>query len=73
MISIGSLGNLKPTADLSMLKMHITMDQRLKNGSIHNRLGKRVVDQDWADYEEGIERKYVRQEGQWCLGGLTRS
>ena len=23
--------------------------------------------------EEGNERKYVWQEGQWCLGGLTRS
>ena len=33
-----------------------------------------MVDQDWADYEEeGNERKYVWQEGQWCLGGLTRS
>ena len=50
------------------------MDLRLKNGSVHNRLGKRVVDQNWADYEkEGNERKYVWQEGQWCLGGLTRS
>jgi len=37
-------------------------------------LGKRVVDQDWADYEEeGNEKGYVWQEGQWCLGGLTRS
>ena len=35
---------------------------------------KRVADQDWADYEEeGYEREYVWQEGQWCLGGLTRS
>ena len=34
--------------------------RHLKNGSIHNRLGKRVVDQDWADYEEGSdEGKYV--------------
>ena len=49
------------------------MDWRLKNGSIHNRLGKRVVNQDWADYEEDNERKYVWQEGQWCPGGLTRS
>ena len=49
------------------------MDRRLKNGSVHNRLGKRVVDQDWADYEEGNERKYVWQEGPWCPGGLTRS
>ena len=44
------------------------MDRRLKNGSVHNRLRKRVVDQNWADYEE-----YVWQEDQWCLGGLTRS
>ena len=29
------------------------MDRRLKNGSVHNRLGKRVVDQNWVDYEEG--------------------
>ena len=50
------------------------MDRRLKNGNIHNRLGERVVDQDWADYgEKGNERKYVWQEGQWCPGGLTRS
>ena len=28
------------------------MDQRLKNKSVHNRLGKRIVDQDWAHYEE---------------------
>ena len=50
------------------------MDRRLKNGSVHNQLGKRVVDQGWADYEEeGNEREYVWQEGQWCPGGLTRS
>ena len=50
------------------------MDRRLKNGSVHNQLGKRVVDQNWVDYEEGSnEGKYVWQEGQWCLGGLTRS
>ena len=41
------------------------MDRRLKN--------KRVVDQDWVNYEEGNERKYVWKEGQWCPGGLTRS
>ena len=53
---------------------HNNMDRRSKNGSIHNRLEKRVVDQDWADYEEeGNKREYVWQEGQWCLGGLTRS
>ena len=50
------------------------MDRRLKNESIHNWLGKRVVDQDWTDYEEeGNKREYVWQEDQWCLGGLTRS
>ena len=50
------------------------MDRRLKNISVHDRLGKRVVDQNWADYEEkGDEEVYVWQEGQWCPGGLTRS
>ena len=50
------------------------MDQRLKNKSVHDRLRKQVVNQDWADYgEEGNKRKYVWQEGQWCLRGLTRS
>ena len=40
----------------------------------HDRLGKRVVDQNWADYEEeSNEEEYVWQEGQWCPGGLTRS
>ena len=45
------------------------MDQRLKNKSVHDRLRKRVVNQDWADNK----RKYVWQKGQWCPGGLTRS
>ena len=50
------------------------MDRRLKNKSVHDRLGKRVIDQDWADHEEGgNERKYAWQEGQWCPRGLTRS
>ena len=49
------------------------MDRCLKNKSIYDRLGKRVVDQDWADYKEGNERKYVWQEGQWYPGGLTKS
>ena len=50
------------------------MDRRLKNKSIHDRLGKRVVDQDWADHEEGgNQREHVWQEGQWCPRGLTRS
>ena len=50
------------------------MDRRLKNKSVHDRLGKQVVDQHWADCEEeGNKREYVWQEGQWCPGGLTRS
>ena len=50
------------------------MDQRLKNRSVHDQLGKRVIDQNWADYgEEGNEEEYVWQEGQWCPGGLIRS
>ena len=28
------------------------MDQRLKNKSVHDWLGKRVVDQDWAYHEK---------------------
>ena len=50
------------------------MDRCLKNRSVHDRLGKRVVDQNWVDYEEeGDEEEYVWQEGQWCLVHLTRS
>ena len=50
------------------------MDRHLKNRSVHDQLQKRVVDQNWTDYEEeGDEEEYVWQEGQWCLGGLTRS
>ena len=50
------------------------MDRRLKNISAHDRLGKRVVDQNWANYEqEGDEEEYVWQDGQWCPGGSTRS
>ena len=46
----------------------------LKNGNVHNWFRKRVVDQDWADYEkESNKKKYVWQECQWCPGGLTRS
>ena len=53
---------------------HHNMDRRFKNKSVHDRLRKRVVDQNWADYgEEDNEEEYVWQEGQWCLGGLTRS
>ena len=40
------------------------MDRHLKNRSVHDRLGKRVVGQNWADYEEeGDEKEYVWQEG----------
>jgi hypothetical protein len=49
------------------------MDRRVKNESALNRLGKRVVDQNWVDYEEDDEGEHAWQEGQWCLGGLTRS
>ena len=50
------------------------MDQRLKNRSVYDWLEKRVVDQNWADYEEeGNEEEYVWKEEQWCLGGLTIS
>ena len=46
----------------------------LKNKSIYDRLGKRVVDQDWADHKEGSnQREHIWQEGQWCPRGLTRS
>ena len=41
------------------------MDLRLKNRSVHDWLRKRVVDQNWTDYEEeGDEEEYVWQEGQ---------
>ena len=63
MSNIGSLGNLKPTAGLTMLEMSIIIIiwiRRLKNKSVHDRLGKRVVDQNWADYkEEDSEEEYV--------------
>ena len=50
------------------------MDRRLKNKSVHDRLGKRVVDQGWADHEEKSNKEeYIWQEGQWCPGGLTRN
>ena len=35
------------------------MDRRLKNESVRNRLGKRVVDQDWTDYEEEGTRENI--------------
>jgi hypothetical protein len=47
------------------------MDRRIKNKCVHDRLGKRAHDQNWADRNE--KKEYVWQEGQWCLGGLTRS
>jgi hypothetical protein len=31
------------------------MDRRVKNENVHNRLGKRVVEQNWGDYEEDDE------------------
>ena len=51
---------------------HNDVDRRLKNRSVHDRLRKRVVDQNWANYEEEDE-EYVWQEGKWCPGSLTRS
>jgi hypothetical protein len=47
------------------------MDWRVKNKGVHDQLGKCMHDQSWADHDE--EKEYVWQEGQWCLGGLTRS
>ena len=48
--------------------------RHLKNKSVHNRLGKKLLTRTGPDYkEEGNERKYVWQESQWCPGGLTRS
>ena len=46
------------------------MDLRIKNKGVHDRLGKRVHDQNWADHDE--EKEHVWQESQWCSGGLTR-
>jgi hypothetical protein len=39
------------------------VDQHIKNRSIHDRLGKRVVDPNWANYEEDEEEESVWQEG----------
>ena len=48
------------------------MDRHLKNRSVHDWLRKRVVDQNWTDYEEeGDEEEFVWPKGQWCPGGLT--
>ena len=53
----------RPSIHAQDVYHHNNMDRRLKNKSVHDRLGKRVVDQDWADYEEeGNERKI-------CLAG----
>lgn len=46
------------------------MDRRIKRETVHDRLWKKVVNQDLADYEN---KEYVWQDGQWCPGGLTRS
>ena len=46
------------------------MDRRIKKEYVHDRLGKRVVEQGLAGCEE---KEYVWQDGQWCPGGLTRS
>ena len=64
-------------ANLQSIHEHLSyqsndMDRRVKNEGIHNRLGKRGYDQNWAAHDEG-EKEYVWQEDQWCLGGLTRS
>jgi hypothetical protein len=40
------------------------MDQRVKK-SVHEWLGKRIVDQSWVDRAETEEKQYVWQEGQW--------
>jgi len=47
------------------------MDRCIKNEGVDDRLGKRAYNQNWAGRDE--EKEYVWQEGQWCLGGLTRS
>jgi hypothetical protein len=39
------------------------VDRHIKNRNIHDRLGKRVVDANWANYEEDEEEEYVWQEG----------
>lgn len=50
------------------------VDRRLKI-NLDRRNGKRVVDQDWVDYEnfKEEEREYVWQKGQWCPLGLRKS
>ena len=52
---------------------HNNMDRRLKNRSVLDWLGKRVVDQNWADYEEeSNDEEYVWHEGQWCQGRFDK-
>jgi hypothetical protein len=55
--------------------VHERMDRRLKIESVHDRLGKRIVDEDMVDQDMDYheEKEYVWQEGQWCPGGLTKS
>ena len=49
------------------------MDRRLKNISVHDRLGERVVDENWANHrEEDNEEEYVWQEGQWTKKGAKK-
>jgi len=47
------------------------VDRRIKSKGVHDRLGKCTYDQNWAGRDE--EKEYVWQEGQWYLGGLTKS
>ena len=43
---------------------HNNIDRHLKHISVHDRLGKRVVDKKWVDYEEeDDEEEYVWPEG----------
>lgn len=55
--------------------IHERMDRRLKIGSVHDRLRKRVAEQDLADQHGGHheEKEHEWQKGQWCPGGLTKS
>ena len=73
-LGVQAISSQPPVYPCSRWYHHNNMVRRLKNRSAHDRLGKRVVDQNWADYkEESNEEEYVWQEGQWCPGGLTRS
>ena len=62
-------------ANLQSIHEHLSyqsndMDQRVKNERVHDRLGKRVHDQNWADRDD--ERVCLARRP-WCLGGLIRS